>query len=279
MARTPGTFLLAGAAAVAMATASIQSAPTANATCASFFGIGNSANCQSNLTSIAIAIGTNAQALAPGYFGAAFSVGTDAVTLAPGLFGIAAAVGDNTGAVANGVFGISGAFGNYAQSSAGGQGLNIALNLTPGTTVSGGSKVGAIGFGNIAVNLFGSGTTFEANQALATGIANTAIDLGGNDTIVWAGGGTGVLNGALNVGGNDNFVAAGPGPVSIAVSILQNSQGVTKSGPGFNINGFTVGGAAATGRDTPHRSATPSAASDNGDGPRSTGSSARGRRG
>ena len=51
-------------------------APTANATCASIFGIGNSADCTSTLFSGALAIGDGAVAHADGLFGAAFVVGT-----------------------------------------------------------------------------------------------------------------------------------------------------------------------------------------------------------
>lgn len=38
---------------------------------------------------------------------------------------------------------------------------------------------------------------------------------------------------------------AGPGPLAIAGSIGQNGATVTKTGPGFNINGVRVFGAAA----------------------------------
>ena len=58
------------------ASAGLGLAPTANATCASFFGIGNSADCTSTLFSVAFAIGDGAQAHADGLFGAAFVVGT-----------------------------------------------------------------------------------------------------------------------------------------------------------------------------------------------------------
>ena len=40
-----------------LASAGLGLAPTANATCASFFGIGNSAECSSTLFSVAFAIG------------------------------------------------------------------------------------------------------------------------------------------------------------------------------------------------------------------------------
>lgn len=245
----------------ALAAGALSSPPTANATCASFFGIGNSANCKSNLTSIAIAIGPNAKALALGYFGVSVSIGTAAVAFTPGIFAFATAVGDN------------------AQSVAGGEGLNIALNVTPATTVPKGSGAVADGFGNIGVNLFGSGTTVEGHLVRASGILNTAMNLGGTDNKVWAGEGSDVLNAAFNALGTGNFVATGgvgalnlafntldgdnaviaaPGPLAIAGSIRQNGQATTKNGPGFNINGFKVGGAAAV---APRNAAVPAVGS------------------
>lgn len=262
----------------ALVAGALSAAPTANATCASFFGIGNSANCKSNLTSIAIAIGPNAKALADfGYFGVSLSVGADAVAFTPGIFTVATAVGDNAQSVAGGFFSIATTLGANGVASAGGQGLNIALNVTPATTVPNGSGVVADGFGNVGVNLFGSGTDVEKHLIRAAGILNTSVNLGGTDNKVWAGEGSDVLNGAFNALGSGNFVAtggggglnlafktfgngnlviAGPGPVAIAGSILQNGQPTTKSGPGFNINGFKVGGAAAV---APKKTAAPSA--------------------
>jgi hypothetical protein len=40
-------------------------------------------------------------------------------------------------------------------------------------------------------------------------------------------------------------VGAGPGPFAIAGSILQTGAHITKTGPGVNINGIVIGGAAA----------------------------------
>ncbi len=62
--------LVAGAAATGvLAAAALGSAPSANASCASFFGLGNSADCSSTPLSIAIAIGNGASAHANGLFG------------------------------------------------------------------------------------------------------------------------------------------------------------------------------------------------------------------
>ncbi len=60
-----------------IAGAGLGLAPSANATCASFFGIGNSADCSSTLLSVAVAIGNGATAHADGLLGAAIVVGTN----------------------------------------------------------------------------------------------------------------------------------------------------------------------------------------------------------
>ena len=74
--RVKSGVLLGAVVSGALAAGTLTAAPTANATCASFWGIGNSADCTSKLFSVAIAIGGNAQAHADGLFGAAFSIGT-----------------------------------------------------------------------------------------------------------------------------------------------------------------------------------------------------------
>jgi hypothetical protein len=46
-----------------------------------------------------------------------------------------------------------------------------------------------------------------------------------------------ILNSAFNVGGSHNDVVAGPGPLSIAGAINQTNQIISRTTPGFNING------------------------------------------
>ena len=82
-------------------------APTANATCASFFGIGNSLDCTSTLFSAAIAIGDGAVAHADGFLGASFAVGTGATATTSGALTLASAVGNNVSAGANGLLGLA----------------------------------------------------------------------------------------------------------------------------------------------------------------------------
>lgn len=247
--------LMAATAAAAAITATLSSAPPARATCASFWGLGNSSECQSTLFSVAIAIGTGARASATGLFGTAFAVGTnaDASTTNPFSFGIT--VGDDSKASAEDVFGVAvnlgakGTAGTNGDSSLLNLGFNIAVNIAaPG---SNDSLTSTGGIGNIAANIFG----YNAD-VLSLGFLNTATNLGGRNTEVRAGdfGGTPALNTAVKVGGDGGKVTAGPGPVAIAVSVFQNSD-VVKQGPGININGIVVGGAAATRNRAPSTAA------------------------
>ncbi|WP_059018450.1 hypothetical protein [Mycobacterium sp. M26] len=128
--------------------------------------------------------------------------------------------------------------------SLGNLGFNIGLNVGVGANTY--SSVQATGVGNLAVNLFGSGNIVQQNAVVAGGVANIAANLGGvSNTVVAANSGGPGLNLAINALGSTNSVYAGPGPVAISVALLQNGQGITKSGPGININGLVVGGASA----------------------------------
>src|SRR6476659_5939397 len=89
------------------ASAGLGLAPTANATCASFFGIGNSADCTSTLFSVAFAIVAGAVAHADGFLGASFAVGTGASATTSGALTLASAVGNTVTAGANGLFGLA----------------------------------------------------------------------------------------------------------------------------------------------------------------------------
>ena len=96
--KVAGAFATAVVASGVFASAGLGLAPTANATCASFFGIGNSADCTSTLLSVAVAIGNGATAHADGLLGAAFVIGANssATTTAASIFDLATSVfGDN----------------------------------------------------------------------------------------------------------------------------------------------------------------------------------------
>ena len=103
--KIPGALVAGAVASGLFAGAGLGSAPTANATCASFFGIGNSAECTSNLFSFAIAIGDGAEAHANGTFGGAFVIGKEstAPTGAGSIFNLAiSAFGSNNSVTAAG---------------------------------------------------------------------------------------------------------------------------------------------------------------------------------
>jgi hypothetical protein len=105
--------------------------------------------------------------------------------------------------------------------------------------------------GNIAINVLGDGTNYGVrdNVVGAYGIGNTAVNLFGNNNNTSAGvpNHGALFSSAINLFGNNNQVRATPGPLAIAASIFQHVATVTKQGPGININGLTVGGAAAIG--------------------------------
>lgn len=105
--RTTGGALLGVLASGAVTVAACGMAPTANATCAAFFGFNNGGGCASSPTSIAIAVGTGAQAYAEGgMLGAAFAIGTNSIASIPStgrnFLNMATAVGVDTLAEAGG---------------------------------------------------------------------------------------------------------------------------------------------------------------------------------
>lgn len=262
------------------------STPTANATCASFFGLGNTAQCTSNLTSIAVAIGTNATAKADGLFGAAFALGTNSSAQTAGPLSVAGALGDGSAATTyDGALSVALAGGVNSAASAGqatlyapGSVANVAVALC-----SKDCNADSRGIANLAVNLLG-----DTSDVAIEGAGAVAVDVGGNNSLTSVYGnfsnatslfGTqsettassmtvALLSSAFTIGSRGTAptlqrVQAGSGPFAIAGSVFQTNAVVTKSGPGFNINGINVGGAAALGKRTPQSrsTATPSATS------------------
>lgn len=280
--KTVGSTTLAALAAGTLLSAGLASAPSANATCASFWGLGNGGNCTSTPTSIAIAIGPNAVANATGLFGTAFAIGSNATALNPGSFSFAVTAGDNSTAQSLGNFNIAaqlGAGGSSQTSGApgfGDLGFNIALNVALATNTY--TSVQATGLGNLAVNLFGTGNFVQLNNVVAGGVANIAANLGGaSNTVVASNSGGPGLNLAINAVGSNNNVYAGPGPVAISIALLQNGQGIIKNGPGININGIVVGGASAVNarKASPAAASKPKSANSSADNAKSTGGSKR----
>jgi hypothetical protein len=250
-----------------VATALVSPA-TANATCASFFGIGNSAQCTSSLTSIAIALGPGATAKATGLFTVAIANGLGnsatqtTVTTAGGRFNLAYAGGPDSAAQTRSNFTIGVAQGKMATVAVGNINdkdfFNIALNLgsrglvTP--TATGTYSVLVAGNGNLAVDLFGGrGDTGGFMQV--AGNLNSAFSVGSRGSAVSVGtfnipGGPVVpanLSTGFNLFGTNNIVTALKGPLSIAGSVGQTGKTIKQTGPGINVNNTVVLSAAATG--------------------------------
>jgi hypothetical protein len=241
-----GGFLVAAVATCSFAAAALGPAPTANATCASFFGLGNGNGCTSKFGGIAIAIGTDATAVATGFLSTAVAVGTDTEAFGFSNLGLAVALGNGDAAEVG--------------SSAATDFASVAIDLGNHSDAVAYSP-SANGFGNMAFNagdssgIYAEGALNTAvnlgnqNQVYADGVATNAVNVGGTKNVVEAVGGTGLtspgLNAAFALLSNDTTVAADPGPLAIAGSIGQTSQVITKQSAGFNINGIKVGGAAA----------------------------------
>ncbi len=161
-----GGMLVGALASVAFVVPALSAAPAAHATCASFFGIGNSAQCSSTFGNIAFALGVNAEAHADGLlpFGAAFAFGDGALAQNDAGFSLAATVGANSHAIVE-----LGA-------------ANVALNLSgDGTTVD------VAGLGNLAVNLFADNSTVQAGFILPGNVAFNAFG-SGNTVNTYVGG-------------------------------------------------------------------------------------------
>lgn len=260
--RVKGGVLLGALMSGALAAGTLAEAPTAKADCASFFGVGSSADCTSTLFSVAIAIGTGATAHAYGPFGTAFAFGNGAAALTgnmPGVVSVlnfATAIGPSAFAYS---YGISGFAAQVGPGTAGAQvptpiigslGGNIAIGVSPGSTSK--TLTVAGGIGNVAINLFGNASAPNAQTVGAGGVGNIAVNFFGDNNHVFAEGqgplySPAYFSVAFNTFGSANKVTGGSGPAAIAGAIGLNGQTITKAGPGLNINGFRVGGAAAVG--------------------------------
>ena len=246
------TLGVAALTAGALALAAMGSVPTANATCASFFGIGSSGQCTSTLTSIEIAIGTNAEAHADGMLGAALTLGNNssAATVAGALLNVATTFGDSNSTTAGGL--ASAAFaadginqtviagvGSFTSGSVG----NLAASLAGPEA----SQILAAGFGNLSVNLAGSGNISGTGIGLTTvnfvglnntltnvGVLNDVTNLSGLNNSVTTTAGS-VANFAFNLIGTDNIITTS-GVLAVGGTIGSVSQTVSQSGPGFNVN-------------------------------------------
>lgn len=246
------TLAIAALTAGALATAAMGSVPTANATCASFLGLGSGGQCTSTLTSIAIAIGTNAEAHAEGMLGAAVTLGdsSTAGTAAGALLNVAVTLGNSNLTSAGGLGSVAFAGDGIDQAVVAGVGTftegsigNIAVSLaSPEATTT-----AAAGIANLSVNLAGSGTIIGIGTGLATvnviglstnldnaGVLNDATNLtGNNNSITVARGAFGNLG--FNLIGSDNVITT-EGVLAIGGAIGSVGQTVSQSGPGVNVS-------------------------------------------
>lgn len=254
VAQGPRMLALAAVTASGLAAAAIGSVPAANATCASFFGLGSGGQCTSTLTSIAIAFGTNAEAHADGLLGAALTLGnsSSAYTIAGAVANLAVTMGDSNmtsagglGSVAFVASGInqtvkagsgpitSGNVGNIAVSLASPEAAETSATGIANTTwnVAGAGRVVGNGVGLTTVNLVGLGVDLD-NAGVLNGIANVS---GLNTRISNNIGDGGIANLGFNFIGSDNVIES-VGPLAVAGAIGSTGQTVTQSGPGINIS-------------------------------------------
>jgi hypothetical protein len=273
-----GVTVLTGA----LVATALTSPATASATCASFFGIGSTAQCTSSLTSIAIAIGTGATASATGLFtitvsnGLGNSAGQTTLANADGRFNIAYAGGPNSGTLTHSNFSVGIVQGNRVVSIVGAVSgkdfFNAAVGLgsqgltAPGATAS--YVLLVAGNGNLAVDLFG-GRGLTGGGVEAYGTLNRAVNVGGSKNFVSAGtfaipagpARPSVLSTAFNLFGSGNVVESIPGPLAVAGAIGQTGATVKRSKPGITINGVALPAATAAGGK---KKAAPGAASSQG---------------
>jgi hypothetical protein len=158
------------------------------------------------------------------------------------LGGFAIAIGPSV-AIANGFLSTAIAVGNDATAGSFGA-LSFAVAAGHSQAIAGESDND---FANIAISL-GDDSFAQSGRIGGGGFGNVATNIG-NGNLVNA---LGVLNNAFAVFSTNVAVSANPGPLAVAGSIGQSNVLIEKDGPGFNINGIKVGGAAAPARATAH---------------------------
>lgn len=231
--------------------ASLGSIPNANASCVSFFGIGSGGQCTSTITSIAIAVGENAEAHAEGILGAAISFGdyASAATDSGALFNLAATFAERSSTRAGGVLSFAMAANSINQTVTAGTGNlvggnigNVAVSLTsPEAT-----NIATGGIANFALNLAGSGDISGNGNGLVTanvvGLGVNLVNRGTFNNITnFTGTNTRISNTTNSIGnlgfnavGIDNEVTS-DGPFAVAGVLGSVNQTISQSGPGFNV--------------------------------------------
>jgi hypothetical protein len=175
-----GAGLLVGATMAGLAAATVAGAGSANASCVSFSGMGNTSQCKTtNLGDVAVVIG-NGAATAQGGANVAWAIGDQAYAEAAGKFNLAFANGNpgpNSGMVI----------------TPGADGLQIPAQDREATAAV------AVGFGNRALAI-GDGATAGAvggdGSALISKLPNRRLQIG-NNTAVSVGKGSNSYAGSL----------------------------------------------------------------------------------
>ena len=271
--RLPRALALGAAVATGgMGIAALGPIPAANASCASFFGIGNSANCTSTFTSIAIALGPNAQAHANGTLGAAISLGDTTSASTGGMFNLAFTHGTNSSTSAGGLW--SAALTKAANDTTvtvgpgplnSGNLLNVAVvlganssettninikgvgNLAVGFLSSG--DIDADGVGTVTVNSFGAenNLTNHGNFSNVSSFLSGGTSITSNSTLSWA----------WDVDGASNVVETNGG-ANVAGAFAQENETVIQNGPGVNVRlRPSVGSSPAKSKPSPGTAASP----------------------
>jgi hypothetical protein len=240
-----GTATAAGA----VGLAGLVAMPTANATCASFFGLGKSADCTSSLTSIAIAVGPNAQAHADGALGVAISWGDDVSSATGGLWNFALTRGTNSSTYAGGILSAGFAWAANNATASAGTGSMSNNNWWNAAVVIGArtdevTNVTVNGVGNLGVGFLSSGDVEAQGMGTVTvnslGPDNLLINNGvfSNASSFLSGGTTINNSGNLSwawdiVGANNNLMTTGK--FSMAGAFSQQGETVVQDGPGVEI--------------------------------------------
>jgi hypothetical protein len=258
-----GVLLTAGL----LGTSAVATAPTSNASCISVFGIGNSDQCQSSATSIAIALGDSAFAVAGGMFSIAFanSLGVDSpdipaggcslngpgwgdctasITGTPqpgtgGFLSLAYAGGRAASALVTGNLSTALAQGDRAAALVYGDYLNAAVTI--GSSAGGAVAEVAYGYGNVAASVF-SGSDVPGQRPLArvNGRMSVAVNLNTVDSVSNIGkyllevDPDTAFSAAFNFRGRNNTVTA-TGVGAIAGTLDQAGVTVSQEGPGTKI--------------------------------------------
>jgi len=259
--RLPRAFALGTAiAAGAVGLTGVGSIPAANATCASFFGIGNSANCTSTLTTIAVALGPNAQAHAGGVLGAAISIGDTTSATTAGLLNIAFTHGAHSTTYAGGTLAAALAVDAHDATVSAGTGpwsnnnwFNVAALV--GARTNEASDITVNGIGNLGVGFLSSGDIDADGTGTVTvnalGPLNNLVNHGNlsnvsaflaQETTVAS---TGTVSWAWDVIGVTDSVEANGG-FSVAGALAQENQTVIQNGPGVNLKLRPTAGSART---------------------------------